>query len=121
MIAQNYRRHPEALALQLVLQWGHRLVWALPRPTTRILRAIRAARGAAFAAAGRIAYPMKRSTPAWVREATQRARKLGKLVRKAQRALEFEAPRKLNGFAQHIRDMREAFDRYAFNIKSNQA
>ena len=116
MIAQNYRRHPEALALQLVLQWGHRLVWALPRPTTRILRAIRAARGAAFAATGRIAYPVKRSTPAWVREATQRARKLGKLVRRAQRALEFEAPRKLNGFAQHLRDMRETFDRYVFTV-----
>lgn len=116
MIAQNYRRHPEALALQLVLQWGHRLVWALPRPTTRMLRAIRAARGAAFAAAGRIAYPVKRSTPTWVQEATQRARKLGKLVRKAQRALEFEAPRKLNGFAQRLRDMRETFDRYVFTV-----
>lgn len=116
MIAQNYRRYPEALALQLPLPWGHRLLWALPRPTTRILRAIRAARGAAFAAAGRIAYPVKRSTPAWVREATQRARKLGKLVRKAQKALEFEAPRKLNGFAQHLRDMRETFDRYVFTV-----
>ena len=116
MIAQNYRRFPEALALQLVLPWGHGLKWALPRPTTRIGRAIRAARSAAFAAAGRVAYPVKRTTPAWVREATQRARKLGKLVRKAQRALEFEAPRKLNGFAQHLRDMRETFDRYVFTV-----
>lgn len=37
MIAQNYRRHPEALALQLPLPFGRALVWALPRPTTRLL------------------------------------------------------------------------------------
>ncbi len=118
MIAQNYRRHPEALALQLVLPWGHRLVWALPRPTTRILRAIRAARGAAFAAAGRLAYPVKRTTPAWVREAGKRARKLGEMVRKAQRALDFEGPRKLNGFAQRLADMRETLNRYAFTVSA---
>lgn len=92
MIAQNYRRFPEALALQLVLPWGHGLKWALPRPTTRLGRAIRAARSAAFAAAGRVAYPIKRTTPAWVREATQRAKKLGQLVRQAQRALMFTTP-----------------------------
>lgn len=116
MIAANFLKHPEAMALQMVLPFGRMLVWALPRPTTRTLRAIRAARGAAFAAAGRIAYPVKRSTPTWVREATQRARKLGKLVQQAQRALEFEAPRKLNGFAQRLRDMRETFDRYVFTV-----
>lgn len=92
MIAQNYRRFPEALALQLVLPWGHGLKWALPRPTTRLGRAIRAARSAAFAAAGRVAYPVKRTTPAWVREATLRARKLGEMVRKAQRELMFTTP-----------------------------
>ena len=87
MIASNYRKFPEALALQLVLPWGHRLVWALPRPTTRVLRAIRAARGRAFTAAGRIAYPTKRVIPAWVREAGKRARALAKIVREAQKLL----------------------------------
>lgn len=118
MIASNYRKFPEALALQLVLQWGHRLVWALPRPTTRILRAIRAARGAAFKAAGRVVYPVKRVAPAWVREVGKRARALGAMVRKAQRPLDFNAPRKLNAFAQRIADMRETFDRYVFNISA---
>lgn len=89
VIAQNYRRFPEALALQMVLPWGHGLKWALPRPTTRIGRAIRAARGAAFAAAGRVIYPVKRNTPAWVRDASKLVRKLGEMVRKAQQALDF--------------------------------
>lgn len=118
MIAQNYRRYPEALALQLVLPWGHRLLWALPRPTTRALRAIRATRAAAFAAAGRVAYPVKRTTPEWMQEAAKRARKLGKLVRKAQISLDFLAPRKRNAFAQHVADMRETFDRYVFTINA---
>lgn len=118
MIASNYRKFPEALALQLVLQWGHRLVWALPRPTTRILRAIRAARSKAFAAAGRVAYPVKRVTPRWAREAGKRARALGQMVRKAQRALSFDAPKKINPFAQRIADIRELVDRYTFQISA---
>ncbi|MBS0483622.1 MAG: hypothetical protein JSS06_00145 [Proteobacteria bacterium] len=91
MIAQNYRRHPEAMALQMVLPFGHRLVWALPRPTTRILRTIRAARAATFAAAGRIAYPVKAVTPAWARKAAKLARDLGAAVRAACLALDFLA------------------------------
>lgn len=87
MIAANFRKHPEAMALQMVLPFGRLLVWALPRPTTRVLRAIRAARGAAFKAAGRIAYPAKRVTPTWVREAGKRARALAKMVREAQKLL----------------------------------
>lgn len=30
----------------------------------------------------------------------------------------FEAPRKLNGFAQHLRDMRERFERYVFTTSA---
>ena len=56
MIASNYRKHPETLALQLQWPFGRELVWALPRPTTRILRQIRAARAPAFKAIGRIVY-----------------------------------------------------------------
>lgn len=91
MIAQNYRKHPEAMALQLVLPFGHRLIWALPRPTTRVMRAIRATRAKAFAAAGRIAYPVKAVTPSWWREAVQRARKLGEMVKTECMKLDFMA------------------------------
>ncbi len=83
MIAANYRKHPEALALQLPLQFGRLLVWALGRPTTRALRAIRAARGAAFKAAGRVKYPEKKSTPSWAKEAARKARELARSVRQS--------------------------------------
>lgn len=87
MIAANYRKHPEAMALQMVLPFGRALVWALDRPTTRALRAIRAARAAAFKAAGRVAYPEKKTIPAWTREAARKARELGRLVKEACRWL----------------------------------
>lgn len=83
MIAANYRKHPEAMALQMVLPFGRALVWALERPTTRALRAIRAARAAAFKAAGRIAYPEPKTTPAWAKEAASKARELGAAVKAA--------------------------------------
>lgn len=83
MIAQNYRRHPEAMALQMVLPFGRLLVWSTSRPTTRILRAIRAERGAAFKAAGRVAYPVRKTTPSWAREAARKVRELGQAVKAA--------------------------------------
>ena len=87
MIAQNYRRHPEAMALQMVLPFGRLLVWATSRPTTQLLRAIRAERGAAFKAAGRVAYPVKKRAPSWAREAARKVRELGKAVKEACRQL----------------------------------
>lgn len=101
-IAQNFRKHPEAMALQMVLPFGRLLVWALPRPTTRILRAIRAERGAAFKAAGRVAYPVRKTTPRWARELAKKVRDLGKLVKAAQAALLFSEPVKRTGFGGHI-------------------
>lgn len=80
-IAANYRKHPEAMALQMVLPFGRLLVWALPRPTTRVLRAIRAARGAAFKAAGRVAYPVRPAVPQWWRDAQQARRALAARVK----------------------------------------
>lgn len=108
MIAANYRKFPEALALQMPLQFGRALVWALSRPTTRVLRAIRAERGAAFKAAGRIAYPVKPATPAWVLESTSRARKLSRSVKKACMglALVIEATGKRNPYQQMLDRMR---------------
>jgi len=83
MIASNYRRHPEALALQLPLPFSRVLRWALPRPGSRVLRAIRAARAAAFKTAGRIRYPEPPVTPAWFIAARRKARELAKTVRAA--------------------------------------
>lgn len=83
MIATNFRKYPEAMALQLPLPFGRVLVWALDRPTTRVLRSIRAARGAAFKAAGRVKYPEKKSTPSWAKEAARKARELARSVRQS--------------------------------------
>ena len=83
MIAANFRRYPEAMALQMPLPFGRVLMWATGRPTTRVLRAIRAARGAAFKAAGRVAYPVKKQTPSWAAEAARKARDLTKQVRQS--------------------------------------
>lgn len=106
MIASNYRKFPEALALQMPLQFGRLLVWATSRPTTRLLRAIRAERGAAFKAAGRVAYPVRKTTPSWARELAKKVRDLGKLVKAAQVALVFAEPVKRKGFGGHIDRMR---------------
>jgi len=83
MIATNFRKHPDALALQLPLPFGRALVWALPRPTTRLLREIRAARARLIAARPRVEQPIKRETPAWVVEVRTRARALAAGVRAA--------------------------------------
>lgn len=117
MIAANFRKYPEAMALQLVLQFGHALLWALPRPTTRAGRAIRAARAAAFKLAGRIAYPAKRTNPAWARDAARRAKGLAKKVQRACRSLDFEQAEKRAGFRAHVAWCRETFDRYTFSIQ----
>lgn len=83
MIATNYRKHPEALALQLPLAFGHVLKWALKRPGARVLRSIRAERAAMFKAVGRVIYPEKPTTPAWFKAASQRARELARMVKAA--------------------------------------
>lgn len=48
-IAANFRKYPQALALQMPLPFGRLLRWATSRPTTTVLRAIRAERGRTFA------------------------------------------------------------------------
>jgi hypothetical protein len=90
MIAANYRKFPEAMALQWPLPFGRALVWALKRPTQRILRKIRADRAAAFKAAGRIKYPEKKVTPAWFKAAKRTAKILAKKVEEACIKLDFE-------------------------------
>ena len=116
MIAANYRKYPSAMALQLPLPFGRLLVWATRRPTTVVLRKVRALRGAAFKAAGRIRHPEAKPTPSWVREASKRARQLAKKVRKAQMWIGKEHSCELRGFPAHVRRCRESLDRYAFSI-----
>lgn len=89
MIASNYRRYPEAAALQLPLPFGNMLKWALPRPGSRVLRAIRAARAATFNAAGRIKYPESKPTPQWFRDEKKAAQSLAATIKKALRELNF--------------------------------
>ena len=83
MIASNYRKHPEAAALQMPLPFGHVLRWALPRPGSRVLRAIRAARAKAFKDAGRVAYPVTAVVPQWVKDAKRAAMAQAKAVKAA--------------------------------------
>lgn len=87
MIASNFRKHPEALALQLPLPFGSALRWALPRPTTRVLRAIRVARAKVFEAVGRVRYVEPVKAPAWWAAAQAARRVFAASVRTACMAL----------------------------------
>jgi hypothetical protein len=83
MIASNFRKHADAMALQLPLPFGTALIWHTARPGSRVLRAIRAARSHAFKIAGRIRPVVKESTPQWFKDAKARARSLAAVVRDA--------------------------------------
>jgi ribosomal protein L37AE/L43A len=87
MIAKNFRRFPDAMALQRPLPFGTLLTWHTARPGSRIARTIRAARGAAFKAAGRLRAVVKAKTPTWWKEAKARARSLADAIRQACRPI----------------------------------
>lgn len=94
MIATNFRRFPEALALQLCLPFGHLVQWATPRPGSRVLRAIRTARARAAAAAPFVPPWMPplcvsddRDAPAWCKALKQAARALAHQVKTGTGAL----------------------------------
>lgn len=111
MIAKNYRCYPEAMARQLVLPFGHKLVWALTRPSSRVLRAIRAARAAAFKAAGRVRYPVKPATPQWWIDQKRRARALATALRDLQQPLTSRASNaKATGYKAHVIRMQAEAD-----------
>lgn len=88
MIARNFIQFPEALAVQLCLDFGALVKWATKRPGARILRTIRAQRAAA---AARIPFvrpdftPLcvadTKPTPQWVKQAISRARTLATNVK----------------------------------------
>lgn len=88
MIASNYRQHPEALAVQLCLDFGSLLRWATARPGSRVLRAIRAARGKAMRAQQPVPPwfpPLCEATtaaaPQWVKDTARRARELATQIK----------------------------------------
>lgn len=83
-IAANFRKYPQALALQMPLPFGRLLRWATSRPTTTVLRAIRAERGRTFAELGRIAYPVAKAIPQWWKDAQKKARAFAKFMKEAQ-------------------------------------
>lgn len=80
MIAKNYRKFPEAMALQLVLVFGA-CVWHTSRPTTRAGRAIRAARGQLVKHTPQLVNWVKVATPQWWKDANKAAKHLADQVK----------------------------------------
>lgn len=89
MIAQNFKRYPQAMARQLPLPFGHVLKWNTSRPTTRLERSFRAARSAAFRLIGRTLPVVKPTTPQWFRDAKKAAQSLAATIKNALRWLDF--------------------------------
>jgi hypothetical protein len=79
MIASNFRRYPEAMALQLVLAFG-RCTWHTTRPTTRLGRALRAERSRLVKVTPQIVRWVAKTVPVWWRLAKKAARALAKAV-----------------------------------------
>lgn len=88
MISSNYRKHPTAMALQLVMLFGP-CKWATNRPTTRVLRAIRAQRALLVKATEQIVKWMKAPIPQWYKDMRNRAKKLELELKAAQMILPF--------------------------------
>lgn len=89
MIASNFRKYPEAMALQLVLKLG-RPVWNGQRPTTRAGRAMRAARAALVAATPQLVAWVKIPAPGWWKAQQARAKALAAKVKAACIAITWE-------------------------------
>lgn len=102
VIAANFRKYPEAMALQFPLRLG-KPRWHTSRPTTRLGRAVRAAIGRAVKAAAALPWAArlelakigKKIVPQWVKDAQRRARALGMWVREAMMKLDFNQAKKL--------------------------
>lgn len=86
MIAANFRKYPEAMALQMCLSFG-RCCWHTARPTTRAGRAIRAARAALVKVTPQIVRWVPKAIPQWARDAKARAMKLARAVKEALKTL----------------------------------
>lgn len=86
MIANNFRKFAAAAAVQGVLSFG-RPVWALGRPSTRLLRALRASRAKLINSRPQLVNWVKAITPQWVKDAMKNAKALAKQWADAQMVL----------------------------------
>lgn len=82
MIARNYRKFPEAMALQLVLVFG-RCCWHTARPGARIARTIRAERARLVKATPQVVQWVNIAVPTWWRDAKKATRALSHQIRDA--------------------------------------
>lgn len=89
-IAANFRKFPQAMALQLPLRLG-KPVWNTKRPTTRRGRAYRAHIAAIVKAVGFRVAPIEKTVPAWWKTAKAKARALAKEVKEDCIELDFRA------------------------------
>jgi hypothetical protein len=95
MIAKNYRQFAAAAALQGVLAFG-RPLWALSRPSTRALRAVRASRAKLIASREQLVTWCKAVTPQWMKDSMKKAKAMADAWKAAQMQLPFldETPKK---------------------------
>lgn len=81
MIASNFRKHPDAMALQMVLVLG-RPVWNTARPTSRIGRVLRAAQAALVKATPQLVRWVEVPKPGWFVAFKRRAKALARSVKR---------------------------------------
>lgn len=86
-IAANFRKFPQAMALQLVLQFG-KPVWNTKRPTTRRGRTFRAYITKQMAALGLRREIVKQPIPKWWKDAQARTKALSKKIKESCMSLE---------------------------------
>lgn len=108
MIASNYRKFPEAMAIQMVLVFGA-LVWHTSRPTTRTTRAIRAERGRIAKARAQIVHWAKVQTPSWWKKAKAAASALAKKVKASIASLVWDQEEEETDAERAILDLIEDF------------
>lgn len=92
-IAANFRKFPEAMALQFPLRLG-KPVWNTKRPTTRRGRAFRAHIAAVVQAVGFRVAPAVAPVPQWWKDAKAKARALAKKIKTSCMGLDFSEKNK---------------------------
>jgi hypothetical protein len=86
MIAKNFRKHADAMALQLVLAFG-KPVWNTSRPTSRIGRALRSAQAALVKQQPQLVAWVTVQAPQWYTKARRASKNLAKAVKTACRSV----------------------------------
>jgi hypothetical protein len=81
MIASNFRKHPDAMALQLVLSFG-KPVWNTKRPTSRMGRVLRSAQAALVKATPQLVNWTAVPASGWFVAFKRRAKALARSVKR---------------------------------------